>query len=133
MTHPASITSDGPSFVKPSDSFIAVVATIWKKLILHRNAPDAAVADFIRTECATCMGGGQKKASSKRYWQKAEFYVLPSSFHSYPAARGCRSLPRTKIDFLSSQLRWPVIEWITKALGTLPCLVFLHRLPRPNT
>lgn len=57
MTHPASITSDGPSFVKPSDSFIAVVATIWKKLILHRNAPDAAVADFIRTECATCMGG----------------------------------------------------------------------------
>jgi hypothetical protein len=47
--------------VKPSDSFIAVVATIWKKLILHRNAPDAAVADFIRTECATCMGGGPEE------------------------------------------------------------------------
>ena len=55
----------------PISSGIACDATTWQKLIeeiqqhgieeaLHRNAPDAAVADFIRTECASCMRGPEE-------------------------------------------------------------------------
>ena len=55
----------------PVASGVGCDEATWKKLIgeihqhgveeaLHRNTPDAVVADFIRTECATCMRGPEE-------------------------------------------------------------------------